>query len=113
MGEGDSAYLVVKPGQDIGRVESDEGITDDSGHLVDAAGMGPVRVVNRSKSQSLSLEEEPVNAPINSEAIDQLHLALQGSQHHVGRIQAMDEVGWERRSLFHEFTVAGALGSEM
>ena len=64
MGEGDSAYLLVKIGQDIGRVKSDKAITYDSGHLVDAAGVGPVRVVNRSKSQPLSLEE-PVSAIIS------------------------------------------------
>ena len=60
MGEGGSAYLLVEVGQDIGRMESDEGVTNDCRHLVDAAGVGPVRIVDRSESYSLSLEE-PVN----------------------------------------------------
>ena len=29
------------------------------------------------------------------------HLAFQGGQHHMGRIQAMNEVWWERGGLFH------------
>ena len=55
MGECGSTYLLVEVSQDIGRMEGDEGVTDECGHVVDGAGVGPVRIVNRSKSQSLSL----------------------------------------------------------
>jgi len=100
MSEDGLTYLLVEVGQDIGRMESNEGVTDDRGHLVDAAGVGPVRIVNRSKSQSSSLGENQSALPSMGSNV-RTHLAFQGGQHHMGRIQAMDEVGWERRSLFH------------
>ena len=57
MSEDDSAYLAVKVGQDIGLAESDEGLADDGRHLVDGAGVCPVRVVDGSKGQPLSPED--------------------------------------------------------
>ena len=63
MGEAGSTYLLMEVGQDVGRMKSDEGVTDDCGHVVDAAGVGPVRIVDRSKGQPLSLEA-PVNVAL-------------------------------------------------
>jgi len=57
MGQCGSTHHLVEVSQDIGRMEGNKGVTDDCGHVIDAAGVRPVRIVDRSKSQSLSLEE--------------------------------------------------------
>ena len=70
--------------------------------------------MNRNKSQSLSLtKKESVNDALDVKDIRWSYLAFQGSQHHMRRIQAVHEIGWECRSLLSESTAAGESGSEI
>ena len=114
MDKGDLAHLFVKFAQDIGRMESDEGFTDDGGHLVNATGMGPVRVVNRSKGQSLSLEVEPVNIP-SADRKDRIVFTWHSKAVNIIWVASKlwMKLGGNAEACFSEFTVAGALGSEM
>jgi hypothetical protein len=44
------------------------------------------------------------------EGLDRLYLTFQGGQHHMGRVQAVNEVGWERRSLFQRVHRSRSIG---
>ena len=48
-------YLELKFTEDIRRVESDECVTNDFGHLINVTCVGPVRVVDGGKGQVLRL----------------------------------------------------------
>ena len=54
------SYLLVKFGKDIRRMKRDEGLSNQLGHLVDGACMRPVRIVNRSEGNTVSLNPESV-----------------------------------------------------
>ena len=48
-------YLFIEVLQDVRRVQMYEAVTNDRRHLIDGRGMGPVRVVDRCKSNTATL----------------------------------------------------------
>jgi hypothetical protein len=81
-------------------VQRDECITDNGRHLIDRAGVGPIRVMNGGKGQALRLRRQSVNWPPDC-TVNLTYPTFQGCQQHVRRIQAMYEIRRKSGRLLH------------
>lgn len=102
LGEGceERAHLCTKLAENVLRVELDESITESDRHLVDRAGVGPVRIVHRGEGNLVLFSEGGERSAVNSIGrLIKTYLACESGHHHVGSVERVDEVGRERRGL--------------